>query len=216
MPRTLILDLDGTLIDSAGDLRAALSRLMATHAQPPFSGPEVVAMIGDGVEALVRRGLAARGVPFTPGDLAAFRADYGQNFAVETQPYPGTAGVLRALAADGWRLGICTNKPEAPARAILAALGLESLVGSVTGGDGPRKPDPRHMLAAVAAAGGTPDRAIALGDHANDINAARAAGMQAIYAAWGYGRPGMAEGAAATAAAITDVPALALRLLNPD
>ncbi len=211
--RTLILDLDGTLIDSAADLGAALNRLMAARALPSFTRPDAIGMIGDGVEALVNRGLAARGLPPDPAALAEFRADYARNAAVETKPYPGTADTLRRLAADGWRLGVCTNKPEAPARAILAALGLEALIGSVTGGDGPRKPDPAHMLAAVAAADGTPDRAVALGDHSNDIRAATAAGMKAIFAGWGYGTAAMSDGAAAIAATITDVPVIAARLL---
>jgi phosphoglycolate phosphatase len=213
MTRTLILDLDGTLIDSAADLRAALNRLMAARGLDPFTRPEVVGMIGDGVAALVTRGLAARGLPPDQAAIEAFHADYSQHAADESLPYPGTAVTLRRLAEQGWRLGVCTNKPEAPARSILRALGLEDLVGSVTGGDGPRKPDPRHMLAAVAATGGTPDRAIALGDHANDILAARAAGMQAIFAEWGYGPAAMAEGAIATAASIGDVPALANGLI---
>ena len=211
--RTLILDLDGTLIDSAADLMAAVNRLMAARGLAGFVRAEVVGMIGDGVEAVVNRALAARGLGPDAAALAAFREDYGRRAAVETRPYPGTADTLRLLAAEGWRLGVCTNKPEAPARTILAALGLEGLVGSVTGGDGPRKPDPAHMLAAVAAAGGTPGRALALGDHANDVRAAAGAGMAAIFAGWGYGPARMAEGAAATAEAITAVPGIAARLL---
>jgi phosphoglycolate phosphatase len=216
MARTLIMDLDGTLIDSAGDLRATLNRLMATHGLPPFSRTAVLSMIGDGMEALVRRACAARQLPYDPADLAACRADYAAHLTDETNPYPGTQDVLLALAADGWHLCVCTNKPEAAARDILRVLKLDRLVGSVTGGDGPRKPDPAHMLAAVAAAGGTPERALALGDHSNDVMAARGAGMAAIFAGWGYGPAAMAEGAAAIATTITDVPMIASRLLGPD
>jgi phosphoglycolate phosphatase len=216
MARTLILDLDGTLIDSAGDLRAALNRLMAAHGLPPFSRTAVLSMIGDGMEALVRRACAARQLPFDPAYLAAYRADYAEHLTVETNPYPGTQDVLLSMAADGWRLGVCTNKQEAAARDILRALKLDGLVDSITGGDGPRKPDPAHMLAAVAAAGGTPERALALGDHSNDVIAARGAGMGAIFAGWGYGPAAMAEGAAAIASAITEVPMIAARLLGPD
>ena len=213
MRRTLILDLDGTLIDSAADLAAALNRLVLRRGLAPFSRGEVVGMIGDGVEALVARGLAARQLGPDPAALAAFRADYSQHAADESRPYPGTAATLRKLAQDGWQLCVCTNKPEADARAILRTLRLETLIGTVTGGDGPRKPDPAHMLAAVAAAGSEPGSAVALGDHKNDILAARAAGLQSIFAGWGYGPPTMADGASATAASITDVPAIANRLL---
>ncbi len=213
MTRILILDLDGTLIDSAADLGAALNRLMRGRHLAPFSRAEVVAMIGDGVEALVVKALAARGLGPDAAAVETFRADYGQHAAEETQPYPGTAETLQRMRRSGWRLGVCTNKPESAARTILRSLELEGLVISVTGGDGPRKPDPAHMLAAVAAAGGTPSQALALGDHRNDIVAARDAGMQAIFALWGYGSIAMAEGAAAMAASILEVPALADRLL---
>ena len=215
MPRTLILDLDGTLIDSAPDLAAALNRLMLGLGLAPFRRAEVVAMIGDGVAALVTRGLAARQRGPDPAAVAAFRADYSRHAADETRPYPGVVAVLETLAAQGWRLGVCTNKPEADARSILEAVGVARLVGSVTGGDGARKPDPAHMLAAVAAAGGTPQRAIALGDHKNDVLAACRAGMKAIFAGWGYGTAEMAAGAAAIARDIGEVPAIADQLL-PD
>jgi phosphoglycolate phosphatase len=214
MTRTLILDLDGTLIDSADDLGAALNRLMRSRDLAPFNRPEVVAMIGDGVEALVMRALAARKRGPDAAAVDAFRADYGQHAAEATKPYPGTAEVLQRLKQDGWRLGVCTNKPESAARTILKAVGLEHVLVSVMGGDGPRKPDPAHILNAVTAAGGTPNRSLAVGDHRNDIAAARGAGMKAIFALWGYGTPAMAEGATATAASILDIPGLAESLLR--
>ncbi len=212
MQRTLILDLDGTLVDSAADLAAALNRLMRGRGLAPFARAEVVAMIGDGVEALVRRGLAARGSGLDQAALATFRADYADHAAEKTRPFPGVTAMLGTLSEQGWRLGVCTNKPEADARTILKAVGLAGLVDSVTGGDGPRKPDPAHMLAAVAAAGGVPISAVALGDHRNDVLAAKAAGVQAIYASWGYGTPEMADGAS-WAAKVSDVPSIANRLL---
>ena len=215
MTRTMILDLDGTLVDSAADLAAALNRLMRGRGLAPFARSEVVAMIGDGVEALVTRGLAARGVGPDPASVAAFRADYSRHATDETQPFPGVIEMMEALSGQGWRLAVCTNKPAADARLILDAMGLAGLIGSVTGGDGPRKPDPAHMLMAVAAAGGVPKRALALGDHRNDVLAARGAGMQAIFAGWGYGAPVMAEGAAMAADARA-VPAIAARLFPPN
>lgn len=212
MDRTLILDLDGTLIDSAADLAAALNRLMRKLGLAPFTRPEVVAMIGDGVEALVTRGLAARHHGPDAAAVTGFRADYSRHAADQTLPYPGIPDMLQTLAAAGWRLGVCTNKPAADARAILEAVGLSRLIGSVTGGDGPRKPDPAHMLAAVEATGGTPERAVALGDHRNDVLAARGAGMKAIFASWGYGPADMA-GDAVVAPDVGSVSDIAERLL---
>ena len=147
-----------------------------------------------------------------PEALAAFRADYGQHNADQTRPYPATADTLRRLAADGWRLGVCTNKPAVDARAIIRAVGLDHLIHGLAGGDTVRKPDPAHLLAAVATVGGAAGRAVMLGDHRNDIHAAQAAGVPSIFAAWGYGAKEMAAGASATAATIADVPALAGRL----
>jgi phosphoglycolate phosphatase len=99
---------------------------------------------------------------------------------------------------------------------LLDELGILSLMAAVGGADTvpARKPDPAHLLVTLAAMGGDAGHAVMLGDHANDVLAARAAGMPAIFAGWGYGPPAMAEGAAAVAARIEDVPAIAARLLG--
>ena len=215
LPRTLVLDLDGTLVDSVPDLAAALNRLMAARGLPGFSHPEVTAMVGDGVAALVARGFAARGQAPDDAALDAFIADYGANAARATVAFPGVAETLRLLAGEGWRLAVCTNKPEAPARSLLAALGLNGFFAAIGGGDSfpVRKPDPAHLLATLAAAGGAPARAVMVGDHHNDIAAAAGAGLPCIFAAWGYGNAALGTDAAAVAARFADVPALAARLL---
>lgn len=212
MRPTLILDLDGTLVDSAPDLRMALNQVLATRGLAAFPLPEVTGMIGDGVAALVDRALAARGHPPDPAAVAAMREEYGRHYADLTRPYPGVEAGLRDLAEAEWRLVVCTNKPEAPARALLGALGLEAYFDAVAGGDGPRKPDPAHTLAALG--NGDPRHAVVLGDHHNDIRAAVAAGIPAIFAAWGYGTPAMADGAAAMAHAFAEVAGLAGALLG--
>ncbi len=181
-----------------------------------FTLAETAAMVGDGVARLVERACAARRRQADPADVTAFATDYAAHAVVASRPFPGVADTLRLLAAEGWRLAVCTNKPEAPARALLRAFGLDELIAAIGGGDSfpVRKPDPRHMLATLAAAGGAPDRAVAVGDNANDVAAATGAGLPCIVAAWGYGPPVMAAGAAATAAAFTEVPALARALLD--
>jgi phosphoglycolate phosphatase len=202
MPRTAVFDLDGTLVDSAPDLHAALDRLMAARGLPPFTRPEVVAMIGDGVKVLVERALAARGLAFDPAALEEFSADYTAHAAVETRLFPGIAEVLAGLEAAGWRLAVCTNKPAAATAALLGALGLADRFAAVGGGDSfpARKPDPAHLLATLRAAGGDPARAVMIGDHRNDVLAAQGAGLPCLFAGWGYGPPAMAGGAAAIAA----------------
>ena len=215
MARTLLLDLDGTLVDSVPDLCAALNRLLRSRASAGFSYIETAAMVGDGAEALVARAFAARGTRQDSTALDDFLRDYGAHAAVETRAYPGVATTLEALAAAGWRLAVCTNKPVAPARALLSALGLAERFCTIGGGDSfpMRKPDPGHLLATLAAAGGIVGQAVMAGDRANDVAAARGAGLPCIFAAWGYGPPAMAAGSAAIAERFDQLPAIAERLL---
>ena len=216
LPRTAVFDLDGTLVDSAPDLHAALDRMMARLGQPGFRRAEVTAMIGDGVRVLVERALAARGLAFDPAALAGFTTDYEANAAAGTRPFAGIPEVLGTLRAAGWRLGLCTNKPAAATAVLLRALDLSQVFHAVMGGDSlaVRKPDPGHLLGTIAAAGGAPARSVMIGDHRNDVMAARGAGLPCIFAAWGYGAPGMAEGAAAVAEHPAALPALLGKLVQ--
>ncbi|HEY6440459.1 MAG TPA: HAD-IA family hydrolase [Acetobacteraceae bacterium] len=214
MVRTLLLDLDGTLVDSVPDLAAALNRLMEPRGLAGFSHPETALMVGDGVARLVERAFAARGRTPDAGAVADFSADYLQHAAVETRPYPGVADGLHALVCEGWKLAVCTNKPEKAARALLAALGLAPLFAAVGGGDSfpVRKPDPAHLLATLRAAAGEPAHTVMAGDHANDVAAARGAGVPCIFAAWGYGPLAMAQGADGVARDFGELAAIARRL----
>jgi phosphoglycolate phosphatase len=215
MARSLVLDLDGTITDSLPDIAAALNRSLAAHGQEPLPLAQVRPMVGDGVGPLFRRGYAARGLAPTAEDMAQGLADYTANATAGTVLYPGAMEALRALAADGWRLAVCTNKPAAPARALLAHLGLLPLLGAVGAGDSfpVKKPDPDHIRLTLAEAGGDPARAVMIGDHHNDVAAGKGAGLAVIFAAWGYGAPHMAEGADAVATHFAEVPALCARLL---
>ncbi len=216
MAPTLLLDLDGTLVDSVPDIAAALNRTLAARGLAPFTERETAGMVGDGSDRLLARAFAARGAVPDAQALPDLVADYAANATVSTRLFPGVAETLAALHGQGWRLAVCTNKLEAPARVLLDELGILSLMAAVGGADTvpARKPDPAHLLVTLAAMGGDAGHAVMLGDHANDVLAARAAGMPAIFAGWGYGPPAMAEGAAAVAARIEDVPAIAARLLG--
>ncbi len=213
MARWMLLDLDGTLVDSVPDLAAAMNRSLAAQGLAPLSRAEVRGFIGDGAKALVERGFAARGREADAAILDAFLLDYGANAAVETCAYPGVAEGLAALCDRGWTLAVCTNKPEAPARSLLAALGLAHWFAAIGGGDSysVRKPDPGHLLATLRASGGVPERCVMVGDHHNDIRAATAAGVPAIWAAYGYGTH--VEGAAATMVQFNELPSLAETLV---
>ncbi len=209
MTGTVIFDLDGTLVDSRPDIRAALDRLMAARGHPPFTLEEVTRFIGDGVPVLIQRAFAARGLPADPTALPAFLADYEKHAAVETRPFAGIPEVLDQLQAAGWRMAVCTNKPERAARLLLEALGLAHRFAALGGGDSfpVRKPDPAHVLATLTAAGGSEGRAVMVGDHHNDVAAGAAAGLPAIFCGWGYGLPEMA-GDAPVASRPAELPPL--------
>lgn len=192
--RCAVFDLDGTLVDSAPDIHAALDRLMVHRRLPSFARAEVVGMIGDGVRVLLERAFAARGLVLDEDGFAHFMADYEANAAVLTRPFDGIPELLRGLGDAGWRLAVCTNKPVVAARVLLSGLGLDHHFSALGGGDSfpMRKPDPGHLRATLAAAGVNAEGAVMIGDHANDMLAARGAGVRAIFAGWGYGPQSMA------------------------
>ncbi len=214
--RTIVFDLDGTLVDSVPDIAAAVNRMLAARELAPLAEPEVAAMVGDGLQPLIDRVFAARAS--TPDAAAAgeYLADYEANVLVETRLFPGMTGALDRLSAEGWRLAVCTNKPERAARLLLDALGIADRFAAIGGGDSfpKHKPDPAHFLGTVALAGGDPARAVMVGDHRNDVLTATGGGAQAIFAGWGYGRPGMEAGAAAVAPDAAALPGIAAELLH--
>ena len=215
--RLIVFDLDGTLVDTLDDLTASANRLLAAHGRPPVAAGEVRPMVGDGIAALVRRVLAYAGVETDEAAAtAAFGADYEANAAAQSRLFAGVAATLLHLRRSGWSLAVCTNKPAAAAHALLAALDIAPLLAAVGGGDSfaGRKPDPAPLLGTVARAGAIPSRAVMVGDHANDVAAARAAKLPSIFALWGYGPLRMAVGSDAQAETIVEVPALAERLLS--
>ena len=214
MQPLMVFDLDGTLVDSVPDLAAATNRLMAARSLPPFSRAEVAGFVGDGVRVLLNRAFAARGMVPDASALDAFLADYGAHAADLTEPYPGVRETLDRFAAAGWRMAICTNKPEAPARTLLDALDLSRHFAALGGGDSfaVRKPDPGHLRATILAAGGSPARAIMAGDHHNDVLSAAGLGMPSIFAAWGYGPAETGAHASATARHFGEVFEIAERI----
>lgn len=192
MIRAVVFDLDGTLIDSAADLCAALNLLLREERLRPLSLAEVVPMIGDGAAKLVERAVAAADGEVggrLPGLTRRFLALYEPRAAENTRAYPGVAEALETLVERGLALGVCTNKPERATRSILRALGLEQAFAAVLGGDsvpGARKPDPAVVIATLARLGPRADEAVMIGDSGNDVAAARAAGLPVLLRAGGY------------------------------
>lgn len=212
--RFAIFDLDGTLVDSLPDLLRSLNRLLAEHGRRALAPSEVRMMIGDGVHKLVERGFSATGEP--AGErldaLAQRFLHYYEGHTIdESRPFPGARAVLATLAADGWTLAVCTNKPYQASLEMLQGLGLAQYLAVVTGGDSSpyKKPDPRHVLATVAALGARPDEVVFIGDSPNDAEAAKAAGLPLVLVTFGYTRVPVGElGADALIDSFAELPAV--------
>ena len=198
LPDHVVFDLDGTLVDTAPDLAAALNHTLAHAGRPPVGIDDVRHMVGLGAAKLIERGMAATGgLPDAAGEAAllqVFLYHYGQNLSAGSRPFPNVVETLEALADAGTGLAVCTNKPEGMARRLLADLGLDRLLPIILGGDSlpVKKPDPEHLLTTVArlvahrngsGAGGS---AVMVGDSQTDLSAARNAGIPAILVTFGY------------------------------
>ncbi len=188
--RAVVFDLDGTLVDTAADIHAVLAELFAEagFAAPPL--PAMRNMLGDGAQVLIERALAAVGQSADPGPLHRRFVDrYAACPYRHSAPYDGAVELLAALRRDGWRLGLCTNKPQAPTLGLLEALDLTAAFGSVIGGDHLpriRKPDPRHLAAVLGELEVPPSRAVMVGDSRNDLLTARALAVPCVLVAFGY------------------------------
>jgi phosphoglycolate phosphatase len=195
----LIFDLDGTLIDSAPDLHRCLNAVLAEQGRAGVSLADIRAMVGDGAAKLVERGFADTGAAVEPAALAGlvqrFLVHYSAGRHGLTRAFPGVADTLTTLQARGCRLGVCTNKPYAPSMEILELLELSRFFGAVTGGDSlpVRKPDPGHLLGTLQLLAATADQAVMIGDSANDVAVARAAGVPVVVVRYGYTRTPVEE-----------------------
>ncbi len=184
----VLFDLDGTLADTAPDLALAL-QAVRDPGFPPLAVADVRKATAVGTEALLSLGLG-----ITPRDglyektRAAFLDHYHRLIGQATVLTPGMAMVLQTLAAQGLRWGIVTNKPEALARRVIKALGLEDASACLVGGDTAArpKPHPDPLLYACQRLDLKPACCVYVGDDSGDIIAARRAGMPALAAAFGY------------------------------
>jgi phosphoglycolate phosphatase len=217
--RSVIFDLDGTLADTAADLVAAANAVAAAQGWPPLDPVAERAVAGRGSRALLRRAMAAAGLAPDEARVEAlapaFLEDYAGRIADQSRLFPGAEACLDALEREGWRLGVCTNKPVALALALLRALGAAERFGAVLGADSlpVRKPDPRHLFETVARVGGDPRRTVLVGDTVTDRETARRASVPCILMRHGYAEEPLAALAAeAEADTLGQVPALAARL----
>jgi len=184
----LLLDLDGTLLDTAPDMGGALNLLRAEHDLAPLPAATIRPVVSHGAMRLV-----ALGFPEAAGDdFEALRLRfldlYAANLAVGTRLFPGFDAVLDSLEAQGLPWGIVTNKPGWLTDPLLAALGLDRRAACAVSGDtlAERKPHPLPLLHAARLVGVEPERCVYVGDAERDIQAGRAAGMTTVVAAYGY------------------------------
>ncbi len=192
MIRAVIFDLDGTLVDSAPDLHAAALVLLDERRLPPVTLAQVHGFVGNGIPKLVERCLDAAGKPATGQALAKavarFEEHYGAAPAALTHAYDGVEAMLGALSARAVLLGVCTNKPEALTRQVLAGVALDRHLRAIVGGDTVQvmKPDPKPLRHAAHLLGVGIDEALYVGDSETDADTAAAAGMAFALYSGGY------------------------------
>lgn len=204
----LVLDLDGTIAETAGDLIGTLNTILTREGLEPMPLAKGRMMVGAGARALIERGFAASDAELSADRLDAlfheFLAIYESRIAQESALFPGFEAALDRFAAAGWRFAVCTNKIEAPSIKLLEALGVAGRFAAICGQDTFRvdgapisKPDPRALTLTIARAGGDPSAAVMVGDSRTDILTAQNAGVPVVAVDFGY----------------TDVP---VRDLGPD
>jgi len=193
--KAVLFDLDGTLVDSAPDLAAAVNGMLRDLGRAPQPVERVMTWIGNGMARLVKRALtdAMEGEPDAESfgrALARFKTHYAAHLCVSTRPYAGAIDALEALAARGFALACVTNKPAMFTEPLLAHLQLAKYFTLVVAGDTApaRKPDPAPLRHACEYFGIHAAQAVLIGDSANDLQAARAAGMPVILVSYGYHR----------------------------
>jgi phosphoglycolate phosphatase len=218
---TIAFDLDGTLVDTAPDLIGALNVVLGECRLPHLPADSARHLVGRGARRLIEKGFAEAGEPLDPDRAAGlttrFIEVYRSRIANESRPFPGVFETLDELAQAGATLCVCTNKLTDLSVELLDALGLTSRFAAVIGADKTPaiKPDPRHIMAAVEAAGGDPNRALMVGDSHNDVAAAKASGTPVVVVSFGYTETPAAElGGDVVIDRYADLPAAAERLLG--
>ena len=208
--RLIAFDLDGTLIDSGRDLAESVNELLVDLGAPPLSHESIKRMIGEGAKVLVKRALAAAGIPEDPDAIDRFLSIYDRRLLDHTRPYDGIVDVVRS-ARQHARVAVLTNKPLAPSEKVLEGLGMRELFDDVIGSGGPypRKPDPMALLALMERARATPERTLMVGDSRIDYETARNAAARSCLVGYGFSTHTLDDAPAADAWLASDAAALA-------
>lgn len=215
--RAVLIDLDGTLVDSAPDIAAAVNGMLHEWGRPALPLDTVKGFIGNGVPTLLRRVLACGAIDDGAYEsaLMTFERHYAATNVVAGRVYAGVPEGLRALRAAGLLLGCVTNKPGAATDALLARCDLTPFFDVVVAGDSTAfmKPHPAPLLYACRRLGVAPARCVLVGDSTVDVAAAGAAGMPVYIVRYGY--PGPGGHARMTGAILIDSLAEMAPLLEP-
>ena len=189
---TLVFDLDGTLVDTAPDLIAALNFVLEGEGLPPIPLHSARNMIGAGARKLIERGLEREGRAASVKDINRMTVDFVEYYAAHiadaSRPFEGLEGALDELSSHGFRFAVCSNKLEWLSKRLLDQLGLSPRFAAICGGDtfGVSKPDPDILRQTVARAGGRLATTVMVGDAGTDIGVARRAGVPVIAVSFGY------------------------------
>ena len=192
-PEMILVDLDGTLVDSVPDLAFCVNELMTRLGRPTWGEDKVRAWVGNGVDRLVKRALTGEmhGEPeaaLFERAIAIYSELYQVNNAVRSRLFPGVREGLARMQAAGYRLGCVTNKAARFTEPVLRDLGIRDHFGIVVSGDTTpqKKPHPAPLLHAAEFFKVPPERAMMLGDSRHDVDAARAAGFAVVCVSYGY------------------------------
>jgi phosphoglycolate phosphatase len=212
----IVFDLDGTLVDSVGQCaRIVNDMLRARGAAPTVTAAQTRPLVSVGGAKMVSALLGTAGGD-PEAEIAEFRVRYAELPTPEDSLFPGAEDALRTLASRGYRLSICSNKPQCLCEKVVRELGLCDLFGAVVGRQQgrPAKPDPAHLDETLLRAGGRRSRAVYVGDSEVDVELARNAGVPLIFVAFGYGAVPRSSGEVLVASRFADLPALVERCLS--
>ncbi len=188
----ILFDLDGTLMDTAPDLAASMNFVLQQNGRREVPAEDVRNMVGRGARVLIERGMAVTGEPATEPELDQlfdqFLDYYLDHIADHSVVFPAVEDTLKKLKDAGAILAVCTNKPEGASIKLLKEFDLDGYFSAIVGGDSlpMRKPEPGHILGTIEKMGGVATAAVMVGDSANDIDAAIAAGIPVIGVPFGY------------------------------
>lgn len=191
-PAAIIFDLDGTLVDSAPDIRCALNAVLVHARLPPLELAAVQLMIGGGPTVLIQRALDELGVAVEPEEIARLTASFERTYLEQgnalTTLCQGALSCLEHLQNNAVSIGLCSNKPERLCQQLMDDLGIEHFFAAIQGsGSGlPTKPHPAALLATLHRLDATPQRALYVGDSKTDVETARGAGVPVALVRSGY------------------------------